>query len=366
MVEQQIRFCTTSDGVRIAYATVGSGPPLVYATGWPVHLEVEWQKPFVRRFLEELARGVTLIRYDMRGSGLSDDNVSDFSLEALSRDLEGVIDHLGLDQFALMSLGDMAGPITLTYAAMHPDRVAQLILNSGFLRGSDLAPAQRRQALVDYVANFGYPIFELLDSHGIEAQQQLDVRQINEVAASPKVQAEVLRAMFCADVSDLVSQICAPALVLHARGDPLVPFQLGRELATRLPDAEFVPYEGSSAVPWAISDLLVREIHRFLGVSSQIHRTWDAGTVPGDVDAANLTPREVEVLALVASGSSSRDIARDLGLSVRTVERHSSNNYSKLGVSSRVQATAYALERGLVSAHLALRSSRRHSSPENT
>src|SRR6266508_4307024 len=296
MVEQQIRFCTTSDGVRIAYATVGSGPPLMYATGWPVHLEVEWQKPFVRRFLEELARGVTLIRYDMRGSGLSDDNVSDFSLEAPSRDLEGVIDHLGLDRFALMSLGDMAGPITLTYAAIHPDRVAQLILNSGFLRGSDLAPAQRRQALVDYVANFGYPIFELLDSHGIEAQQQLD-----------------------------------------ARGDPLVPFQLGRELATRLPDAEFVPYEGSSAVPWAISDLLVREIHRFLGVSSQIHRTWDAGTVP-----------------------------RDLGLSVRTVERHISNIYSKLGVSSRVQATAYALERGLVSAHLALRSSRRHSSPENT
>src|SRR6266511_895382 len=134
MVEQQIRFCTTSDGVRIAYATVGSGPPLVYATGWPVHLEVEWQKPFVRRFLEDLARGVTLIRYDMRGSGLSDENVYDFSTESLMRDLEGVVEHLGLERFALLSLGDMAGPITMTYAARYPDRVTHLILNSGCLR----------------------------------------------------------------------------------------------------------------------------------------------------------------------------------------------------------------------------------------
>ncbi len=365
MAEQQIRFCTTSDRVRIAYATIGSGPPLVYATGWPVHLEVEWQKPFVRRFLEELARGVTLIRYDMRGSGLSDDNVSDFSLESLSRDLEGVIDHLGLERFALMSLGDLAGPITMTYTARHPDRVTHLILNSGFLRGSDLAPPERRHALVDYVANFGYPIFELLDSHGIEVQQQLDVRQINEVAASPKVQAEVLRAMFCADVSDLVSQICVPALVLHARGDPLVPFQLGRELATRLPDAEFVPYEGSSAVPWVISNVLVREIHRFLGVSSYLRVQEELRSASGEI-FDHLTQREMEVLSLVAAGLSSRDIARDLALSVRTVERHISNIYSKLRVNSRVQATAYALERGLASGHLALRSSRRHSSPENT
>jgi len=229
-----------------------------------------------------------------------------------------------------------------------------------------LGPPERQQALVDYVANFGYPIFELLDSHGIEVQQQLDIRQINEVAASPKVQAEVLRATYCADVSDLVSQICVPALVLHARGDPLVPFQLGREVATRLPDAEFVPYEGSSAVPWVISEILVREIHRFLGVASRVHRAWEAGTVPGDVYADNLTPREVEVLALVAAGMSSRAIGEELALSVRTVERHISNIYSKLGVNSRVQATAYALARGLVSGHLALRSSRQLSSPENT
>ena len=159
-----------------------------------------------------------------------------------------------------------------------------------------------------------------------------------------------------------MSKISAPALVLHARGDPLVPFHLGRELAIRLPNAEFVPYEGSSAVPWVIADILVREIHRFLGLPRRIRQTGPEL----DVCADNLTPREVQVLALVAAGLSSRDVAQELALSVRTVERHISNIYSKLRVNSRVQATAYALERGLVSAHAALRSSRRHSSPENT
>ncbi|HEV8574540.1 MAG TPA: alpha/beta fold hydrolase [Dehalococcoidia bacterium] len=366
MPEQRIRFCTTSDGVRIAYATVGSGLPLVYATGWPVHLEVEWEKPFVRRFLEALALGVTLIRYDMRGSGLSDDNVYDFSLEALMRDLEGVIDHLGLERFALLSLGDIAGPLTMTYAARHHDRVTHLILNSGWLRGAELGPPERQQALVDYTANFGYPIFELLDTPGIEVQQQLDIRQINEVSASPRVQAEVLRATYAADVSDVVSQIQAPALVLHARGDPLVPFHLGRELAMRLPNAEFVPYEGSSAVPWVIAKILVREIHRFLGVSSPDDASDKAAAAQSEICDDNLTRREVEVLSLVAAGMSSRAIAQELSLSLRTVERHVSNIYSKLNVNTRVQATAYALERGLVSAHQALRTSRRLSMPENT
>jgi DNA-binding CsgD family transcriptional regulator len=228
-----------------------------------------------------------------------------------------------------------------------------------------LAPPERQRALVDYVANFGYPIFELLDSHGIEVQQQLDVREINEVAASPRVQAEVLKATYAADVSDLASKISVPTLVLHARGDPLVPFNLGRELAMRIRDAEFVPYEGSSAVPWVIPDLLAREIHRFIGGSSPVHDTEGERSVPGDLCADGLTAREIEVLALVAAGLSSRDIGQELTLSVRTVERHITNIYSKLGLTSRVQATAYALERGLVSVHLALRSSRRHSSPEN-
>jgi pimeloyl-ACP methyl ester carboxylesterase/DNA-binding CsgD family transcriptional regulator len=356
MPEQEIGFCTASDGVRVAYAVLGSGPPLVYAAGWPVHLELEWEKPFVRRFLEGLAQAVTLIRYDMRGSGLSDLDISDFSQECLARDLEAVVDQLGLTRFALMSLGDIAGPISMCYAADHLDRVSRLILNSGYLKGSDLAPAERQNALVDYVANFGYPTFNLLEDPAIDMDQQLGVLEINELASSHQVQAEILRTYFAADVSTVVSRVSVPTLVLHARADPLVPFELGAELAAKLPNAEFVPYDGPTAVPWVISSVLVREIHRFLGVAratvpSSAHPLSDGGR-------RSLTSREAEILAMVASGMSNRAIAQELVLSVRTVERHIGNIYSKLELNSRVQATAYALEQGLISAHEALRGSR--------
>jgi pimeloyl-ACP methyl ester carboxylesterase/DNA-binding CsgD family transcriptional regulator len=362
MPEQEIRFCTASDGVRVAYATLGSGPPVVYAAGWPVHLELEWQKPFVRRFLEDLANGITLIRYDMRGSGLSDRGVTDFSQASLARDLNAVVDHIGLDRFALMSLGDMAGPISISYAARHPDRVTHLILNSAYARGADIAPIERRRALVDYVANFGYPTSELLDGTDVDVRQLRDVRQINEEAATHHVQAEVLRSYYEADVTELIPRISAPTLVLHARGDPLVPFELGRELASSLADARFVAYEGSSAIPWVISDTLVREIHHFLRIPSAAGG-GDILTPTPCID--NLTPREVEVLSLIAAGSTAGAVGRELHLSVRTVERHISNIYAKLNIRSRVQAAAYALDTGLVSAHQALRSSRHFSSRED-
>ena len=135
-MEQQIRFCTASDGVSIAYATVGDGPPLVYVTGWPTHLEMEWGKPFSRAFLEALAEGSTLFRYDMRGSGLSDQDVSDFSIESLTRDLEAVVDHQKLERFALASLGSLAVRIAAQAQGdeiFASDVIRQLVAGKGFL-----------------------------------------------------------------------------------------------------------------------------------------------------------------------------------------------------------------------------------------
>ena len=266
-MEQQIRFCTTSDGVSIAYATLGEGPPLVYATGWPDHLELAWDKPFVRAFLEALAEGLTLIRYDMRGSGLSDPDVSDFSLNTLINDLEAVVEHLALERFALVSLGDLAGPITMIYAATHPERVTHLILHSAFVRGSDIAPPERQRSKIDYVRDFGSPEPQFIDA-GIDVEKQRGIREIQEASTSPQMQAAVLETMYSADVSDLLDRLSMPALILHCRGDPLIPFALGRELASRLPQAKFVPYEGATAAPWAESNILLPEIHRFLGVET--------------------------------------------------------------------------------------------------
>jgi class 3 adenylate cyclase/alpha-beta hydrolase superfamily lysophospholipase len=265
-MEQQIRFCTTSDGVRIAYATVGEGPPLVYACGWPGHLELEWERPFVRDFLETLAAGSTLIRYDMRGSGLSDRDAADLTLAGLTRDMEAVVDHLALERFALLGLGVLAGPVAISYAAAQPERVAQLILYSAYVRGDKLATPKIQQTIVDVAGTFGFPQFDVVDHPDVDIEQQRYIRELDKIAASPGTQAALLKMMFSVDVSDLLDHLTMPALIMHGRGDPLIRFELGRELAARLPQAKFVPFEGGPGPIWVHRNVLIPEIRRFLGV----------------------------------------------------------------------------------------------------
>lgn len=345
-MEQVIGFCETADRVRIAYATIGRGPAVVYVTGWPVHLELEWSKPFARDFLTRLAKDVTLVRYDMRGSGLSDRNVGGLSIDSLVRDLEAVTDALGLANFALLSLGDLGSPIAITYAAGHRDRVTHLILYSAYARGSDLATRERQEATVKYTEMFGFPSFNFVDAPGLSIETQRDVREINEAACTYTVQASLLRAMFDCDVTNLLNDLSLPILLLHARNDPWIPLEAGRELAIRLPHARFVPFEGTSMSPWVHEHILVSEIRRFLGSSP--HPDPDVPPSRLKADDVVLTPRELEVLRQVAMGRSSHEIAEALVLSRRTVERHLSNVYAKIGVTTRTQATAYAFTRGLV------------------
>jgi class 3 adenylate cyclase/pimeloyl-ACP methyl ester carboxylesterase len=266
-MEQQIRFCTTSDGVRIAYATAGEGPPVVYVCGWPQHLEVEWEKPFSRGFLERLAQGCTLVRYDMRGGGLSDSQAPDFSLGALVRDLDAVVDQLALEQFALLAFGALAGPISMTYAAARPERVSHLVLHSAYLRGSDVTTPERARAQLEYVEAFGLPMADLIDHPGTDIAQQRDFRELQKAAAPRKVQAAVLRAIYSADLSGLVDRLSMPTLLLHGRGDPLIPFAAGRELAVGMPQARFVPFESATGALWVLGDVLIPEIYRFLGLT---------------------------------------------------------------------------------------------------
>ena len=341
MPQQAITFCTAADGVRIACASIGAGPPLLYVTGWPAHLEVEWSKPFVREFLEELGRGVRLIRYDMRGSGLSDREVEDVSLSALLQDLAAVADHLRLERFALLSLGDVAGPLALAFAARNPGRVTHLILNSAYARGCDIATPERQEATINYVANFGFPIFDFADAPLLDVEKQRALREIEEAGASHAVQASLLRTMYSVDVTGDLGQLTLPILIMHARDDSLVPFTAGRDLALRLPHAKFVPYEGSSASPWVHRHVLFPEIRIFLSL--------DRRPAADDEASHRLTQREVEILRLVADGLNSRQIGALLTLSTRTVERHMTNVFAKIHVGTRAQAIAYALKHGLIS-----------------
>jgi class 3 adenylate cyclase/alpha-beta hydrolase superfamily lysophospholipase len=266
-MEQQIGFCTTSDGVSIAYATLGDGPPLVYVNGWPGHLALEWEKPVAREFLEELAAGVTLIRYDMRGSGLSDHDVPELSLDAWVSDLEAVVRRLQVNRFALLSLGFLAGPIAITYAASHREQVAKLILSSAYLHGSELTTPERGRAIADYVATFGAFTTIDPDIDPSELEKMQDAVQIARDAAPAPVQGAVARAMFDADVSGLADRLSMPTLVMHGRHDSNVRFALGRALAAQLPNARFVPFETLGAgAPWRQQQALIEEIRRFLGV----------------------------------------------------------------------------------------------------
>jgi class 3 adenylate cyclase/alpha-beta hydrolase superfamily lysophospholipase len=267
-VEQQIRFCTASDGVRIAYAAIGEGPPVVYANGWPAHLEVEWERPVSRAFLEELANGCTLVRYDMRGTGLSDRSVSDFSLPRLASDLEAVVDHLKLEQFALISLGVLAGPIAITHAAQHPQRVSRLVVSSAMIRGSEITSPDRARALAEYVERFGFPLFEFIDQGNVDRAAQHAVREVQDTGAPPATQAALLRTAYAVDVTDRLDRLTMPVLVIHGRGDTAVPFAQGRELAARLPQAKFLPLDGNTGAPWSLRDALLPAIHDFLGLEA--------------------------------------------------------------------------------------------------
>ena len=268
-MEQQIRFCTTSDGVRIAYATAGEGPPLVYVCGWPQHLELEWDSPLSRGFLDELTPTFTLVRYDMRGSGLSDREVEDLSLEGLTRDLEAVVDQLGLESCALMSLGTLAGPIAIRYAAEHPERVSHLILVSSFLRGEKIVLPEQRRVLVEYASNFGFPMGGIEDEPLLDSREEEDhVRKMQKAAVDPATQGALLRTMFELDVTALAEKVTVPTLVMHSRNDRQIPFELGREAAAVLPNARFVPFESKSQAVWAFQDKLLAEMRPFLGVEA--------------------------------------------------------------------------------------------------
>ena len=270
-MEQELGFCTTSDGVSIAYATVGEGSPLVYATGWPGHLSSEWETPHSRALIEDLAQGVTLIRYDMRGSGLSDREPGELSFENWVIDLEAVVDHLKLESFALLGLGFLAGPICIAYSAAHPERVSHLIMSEGYMRGEELMTPERGKTMVDYISLYGFPVTVGSGDQSVEELRAIqDVSKIQNQAASLEVQGELARNMLSVDVSSLVDKISVPTLIMHGPDENIVPFRLGRNLAAAIPQAKFVAFDESLSAPWLQQERITKELRRFLGVEVEV------------------------------------------------------------------------------------------------
>src|SRR3990170_4941794 len=279
-MEQQIRFCTASDGVRIAYATVGEGPPLVKAANWLSHLEFDWRSPVWRHWLRELSRDHMLVRYDERGCGLSDWDVEDFSFEGWVSDLETVVDTLGLKRFPLVGISQ-GGPVAVTYAVRHPERVSHLVLYGTYARGwsgRKLSPEawEELQATITLMKR-GWgrddPAYRQIFTSGFipgaTLEQMRWFNDLQRVSASADNAVRFMEQFSNIDVVDAFSRLNVPTLVIHARKDGRVPFEEGRRLAAGIEGARFVPLEGQNHVlleeepAWPV---FLRELRSFLGV----------------------------------------------------------------------------------------------------
>jgi class 3 adenylate cyclase/pimeloyl-ACP methyl ester carboxylesterase len=252
-VEQDIRFCKTPDGVRIAYATSGKGdPPLVRVLGWFTHLEYEWENPLWRTSIDLWSENHLVVRYDGRCMGLSDRGVRTLGMETAVTDLETVIDAVGLDKVALMGLS-AGGPAAIMYALRYPDRVSHLILYGTFVRLP--RTVEERKMMLEMV-RFGWDsdvsahrqFFTSLfmpDNPGAD-----DIKAFNDIqrlsATADDVVAWLSSTPDDFDLRDVLPQVRTPTLVVHRRGDAIVPFELGREIAAGIPGARFQPVDGSN------------------------------------------------------------------------------------------------------------------------
>jgi len=277
-LRQDIHFCTTTDGTQLAYATIGSGPPLVRAAHWITHLDFDWQSPVWRHWLVGLARGRTLIRYDERGNGLSDHDVADFSMEAYLRDFETVVDELGLERFPILGLSQ-GGAVAVTYAARHPERVSHLVLVGAYCQGrftrakteDELREANLQIEMVRVGWGKDDPAFRRFFAARFIPDAPAELwecfAELLRRTTSAENASRLLETWATIDVRDVAREVKAPTLVLHARGDMSIPWEQGRMMASLIPGARLVPLESRNHLLRADEpawEQLLTEIDTFL------------------------------------------------------------------------------------------------------
>jgi len=355
-MRQQIQFCTSADGTRIAFATMGSGPPLVRAASWMTHLEHDAINPITVPYWEEFARNHTFIRYDLRGHGLSERNVEDMSFAAWVKDLEAVIDAAGLDRVSLIGMS-AGGPLAIAYAAYHPQRVQKMMLHGAFVRGirvHDLRPEQIEQIdALNHMVEVGWgtkhaafrQIFSalLIPSGNVDQWQWWN--ELQRQSSSGRVAASALKTMQGIDIRYLASSVACPTLVTHSTGDTSVPFAEGRLTASLIPGARLV----------AVNDrnhILIKADPAWEEFVEEFRNFFCTDTPSRPLSASQpafpqLSARETEVLDLIARGMDNDQIAARLELSPKTVRNHITSIFSKLEIYTRSKAVVIAREAGL-------------------
>ena len=316
---------------------------MVRVATWLTHLEFDWESPVWRHWLQQLGSRHSVIRYDERGCGLSDRTAGEVSLDAWVGDLEAVVAAADLDRFVLLGISQGAA-IAIVYAALHPERVSHLVLYGGYARGRRVRSAgegAQEEALISAIrAGWDDPtptfrrVFSMLFLPSGSAEEMAWYDDLLRHSATAEMAARLYEARGSVNVMEFTSRVEAKTLVVHARHDRVVPAEEGRLLASLIPGAEFTLLESANHILLADEPAwpaFLSRLDAFLGTKERI-----------DPHVADLSVRELEVLELVAEGLTNEAIAERLVLSVRTVERHLSNLYAKLGVSGKAGRAAAA------------------------
>ena len=351
-VTQRIRYVRTADGVQLAWAEAGAGPVMIKAANWLTHLEYEWESPVWRHWLRFFSDHFHYIRYDERGCGMTDRNIGDLSLERWVADVEDIVAAADLrEPFSLLGISQ-GGAICAAYAVKYPERVSKLVLYGGYARGpfqrGDPNRASFYQAMIDLVRlewGSDNPTFrQIFTSRFAPEATDEQIGWYNDLCRKTltgEIAAILLESRAMIDVTSLLSEVRAPTLVLHSRGDVVVPIAEGHILAAGIPDARFVELDSKNHVllenepAW---ERFCNEVLEFMGCH---------GPTRGEDSAfSGLSPREREVLALIAEGLSNAEIGERLSISEKTVRNHVSNLFDKLGVWTRAQAIVFAIDRG--------------------
>ncbi|WP_353644576.1 alpha/beta fold hydrolase [Mesorhizobium sp. WSM2239] len=349
MARQQVRFCRSFDGAKIAYAISGSGPPVVMMPSWLTHLEYQWRSVAWQPWLEALSSRYTLIRYDPRGCGLSDRNVDDLSFDSWVRDFGALVDALRLDRFSLIGICQ-GGAVAVAYAGRERDRISNLVLYGTYARGRHrrstipLEPEKAKVMLEMLRLGWGQEDHAFMRSFATQFQPEGSIEhlrswcELQNAATSADNAVELTRVMFDVDVQEESARITCPTLVAHPDRDAVAPFEEGRLLAQIIPNARFLQLSSPNhfMLPnepaWAT---FLQELYAFLPQPAA-----EADPVNG------LTAREKEVLHLLARGLDNHQIGAQLNISEKTVRNHVSGIFAKLGVDSRARAVVAARDAG--------------------
>lgn len=337
----QIEYALTGDGVRLATLALGEGKPLLIAATPPwSHVLLESAIPPMMAWLGAIGQHARVVRYDCRGTGLSDRQPLDFSVEAQVRDMEAVADHYGLGPFAIW--GAIGGsPAAIAYASRHPDRVSHVFLWGAYARGTAFVSrnagawgALLRENWEMYTDAYAQAAFGWPDSD--TAARYAD---LTRAAITQEGMLAFVRAMSTTDVTASARDMRTPTLVMTRRDAKHSGVAEAREMAAMIPAARLLILDGSSAAPFLDDAASVVSAIREFMASDEAPR-------PRKPTVA-LTEREMQVLALLAQGRTGKEMAAKLGISVATTQRHLANIYAKIGARGRVEAAAYAFERGI-------------------